>query len=116
MSLFKYNEVELEIRMSDANFQKKYELAFKKMQETEISLQKVGMLSEITEKYCKMFYQLFDDIYGEGTGNKLFEGRLDEEEISEVFDSWLNQCKKDVDAINKKRAARYGKYKVGKKR
>ena len=116
MSLWKWNGVELEIKMSDADFQDKYENAFNKMAVTEKSLQNTGRLAELTRKYCDMFYQLFDDIFGHGIAEKLFEGRKDMDEIDLAYDSFISQCKKDVDVINKKRAARNSKYNVGKKR
>lgn len=114
--MWKWNEVELPINMGDAGFQEKYEQAFKNMEKTELELEKVGMLSNITKQYCQMFYKFFDDVYGNGTGEKLFEGRMDMLEIDMAYDSWIKLCAKDVDMINKKRAALYGKYNVGKKR
>ena len=114
--IWKWNEIALPINMGDGNFQEKYERAFKKLEATELELNKVGMLSGITKQYCQMFYQLFDDIYGNGTGEKLFEGRMDVLEIDTAYDSWIKLCAKDVDMINKKRVSLYGKYNVGKKR
>ena len=114
MSLWKYNNVELEVDMEDADFQEKYENAFLKMEQTEVELAKVGNLSQITKNYCQMFYQLFDDIFGSGTGEKLFGGKYNARLVDEVYDSFINHCKKEVEAANKRRANTVKKYKVNK--
>lgn len=116
MSQWKYNDVVLEVDMEDVDFQEKYENAFNRMGETEKELQKVGSLSGITREYCQMFYQLFDDIFEPGTGEKLFSGKYNIRLVDEAFDSFLNHCKKEVDAANKRRMNTVKKYKVAKKR
>ena len=116
MSQWKYNDVVLEIDMDDADFQEKYENAFNRMGETEKELVKVGTLSGITREYCKMFYQLFDDIFGEGTGNRLFGGKYNCRVVEETYDSFIDHCKRDVETINKRRANTTKKYKVVSKR
>lgn len=111
MSLWKWNDVELEIQMSKVDFQKRYENAFSICAEEEKQLQKVGKLHEISEAYCKMMCNLFDNIFGDGTSDKLFHGEMDTELVDECYDSFLEACKKDVDAANKRRASRVSKYK-----
>lgn len=116
MSQWKYNDVVLEVDMEDVDFQEKYENAFIKMGETEKRLQKIGSLSGITKEYCQMFYQLFDDIFGSGTGAKLFNGKYNLRLVDEAFDSFLGHCKKEVDSVNKRRMNTVKKYKVVNKR
>lgn len=115
MSLWKWNNVELEVDMDDVEFQEKYEQAFKRAGETEKELQKVGSLSQITRDYCQMFYQIFDDIFGLGTGNKLFGGKYNARLVEEAYDSFLLHCKQEVDAINKRRSGNIKKYQVRRK-
>lgn len=114
MSTWKWNNVELEIDMEDAEFQYKYEEAFEKLGKTEKELQKTGKLSEITKKYCEMFWTLFDDIFGEGTANKLFNEKKHSGMCEECYDSFISFCSEQVKEINKKRSARFSKYKVKK--
>lgn len=116
MSLWKWNDMELEIDMEDVEFQEKYEKAFINMEKTELKLQKTGSLSQISKEYCKMFYQLFDDIFGSGTGEKLFGGKYNTCLVDEVYDSFISHCKKEVDAANKRRANTVKKYKVIKRK
>lgn len=116
MSQWKYNDVVLEVDMEDVDFQEKYENAFNKMEVVEKELQKVGTLSGATKAYCQMFYQLFDNIFGPETGNKLFKGKYNCRIVEAAYDSFVAHCKKEVDAANKRRANTLRKYKVAKKR
>lgn len=115
MSLWKWNNVELEVDMGDVDFQEKYEKAFENMGNNEKELQKVGVYSQITQQYCQMFYQLFDDIFGSGTGVELFGGKYNVRLVEEAFESFLSHCKKEVDDINKRRFNTVKKYKVARK-
>lgn len=116
MSLWKWKEVELEVDMNDADFQEKYENAFAVMEKKEKELLKVGSLSQITREYCKMFFQLFDDIFGAGTSEAMFHGKHNSGLVDEAYDSFLSHCKKEVEQMNKKRFATAKKYKVANKR
>ena len=99
MSLYKINDVELEIDMEDYDFQKKYEDAFEKMYEEEKVLQKVGKASEITHGYCQMFRNLFDGIFGEGTSEKLFGNKYNISLTNEVYDEFISICKEQSKKI-----------------
>ena len=92
MSQVMINDVELDIDMEDADFQERYEAAFEKMAKTEKELQKVGKASEITRGYCDMFYDLFDDIFGAGTGEKLFNGKRNISLVNDVYDQFISVC------------------------
>ncbi|WP_302695099.1 DUF6673 family protein [Blautia argi] len=114
MSLWKWNDVELEVDFEDADFQEKYEKAFDKLEGIEKELQKTGKLSEITKKYCEMFWMLYDDIFGEGTAEALFHGKKNSRVCEECYDSFIAFCTEQVKEINKKRNSRFAKYKVKK--
>ena len=114
MSLWKWNDVELEINMSDVDFTERYEEAFERVGKAEEALQKVGFNSEFLRGYCNMYMTLFDDIFGEGTSEKLFEGKRDVGLIEECYDSFIEAAKKDVAETNKRRAKRIAKYAVKK--
>ena len=60
------NGVSLEFDIEDADNAEKYQKAFEKFGETE----KIITSSEIN--YCKMFRNLYDDIFGKGTSDKIF--------------------------------------------
>jgi len=116
MTIWKWNDVELEIDLEDVDFQERYEKAFEVMGEEEKNLKKIGKLSEITRAYCAMFYRLFDAIFGEGTGDKLLGGKLNSRIVDDCYESFLKHCKQEVVSMNKNRSARYQKYRVMSKR
>lgn len=71
-------------------------------------------MSEISKAYCKMFWELFDELFGEGTAQRLFEGKMNTGLCDECYDSFISHCQKQVNEINKKRSSRFAKYKVKK--
>ena len=83
MSVWKWKDVELEVDMEDIEFQEKYEVAFQHMGVSEKELQNVGNLSGFSKKYCMLFWNLFDEIFGKGTADKLFDGLSDDTEIKQ---------------------------------
>ena len=105
MSLFKINEVELEIDMEDADFQDKYQTAFDKMAETEKKLVKAGRAADITRAYCHMYFDLFDDIFGDGTADKIFNGKCKTSVCEEVYMQFIGECSRQVSAMMKHRDA-----------
>lgn len=112
MSQWKIREdLILEICMDDVEFQEKYENAFEKLGQKEKALQKVGKVSEISKAYCKMFYELFDDIFGPGVGNKIFEGKQNVTLCESMYDSFIEHASEEVRRINEERSKRLAKYK-----
>lgn len=110
MSLWKYNDAELEIDMEDVEFQEKYENAFSKMEESEKDLQNVGKISDFSKKYCGLFYNLFDDLFGSGTGKKLMGNKMNTGKCEECYNSFIAFCAEQVNEINRRRAATLKKY------
>lgn len=110
MSLWKWNDEELEIDMEDYDFLQRYEKAFDSMGIKEEELKKTGVQSEIVKEYCEMFYRLFDDIFGMGTGEKLFNGKRNVRICEECYDSFISECKKSVADANKRKSAMMSKY------
>lgn len=92
MSKWKWNNIELEIDMEDYEFLIKYENAFHKMGIKEKELSKVGKNAEMIKSYCDMFYELFDDIFGLGTGQKLFDGKRNARICEECYGSFIKAC------------------------
>lgn len=111
MSLYTINDVELEIDMEDYDFQKKYEEAFGKMGGVEKELQKVGKKSELTRGYCQMFRNLFDDIFGPGTSEKLFGDKYNMRITDEVYEKFLSICYDQARKAETRRSKTINKYK-----
>lgn len=116
MSQWKWNDVELEVDMEDADFQEKLEKAYEIMSEEEQKLQKVGRSSDITRSYCNMFYSFFDFVFGEGMGVKLLGEKRNSRVVDECYGSFFAFLKAESAKVNKRRLSYVQKYKVkGKK-
>ena len=111
MSLWRWNDVKLEIDMEDVEFLERYEIAFDNMELKETELQKTGKKSEIARDYCDMFYRLFDDIFGQGTGEKLLGEKKNVRNCEECYDAFLSACQKCVIEANKRQNALANKFK-----
>lgn len=95
-------DLELEFDLADYEFMKKYEDAFKKMEQSEKRIQKAGAGSDIIKEYCQLFYDLYDDIFGEGTSQKIFKGKYNVSLCDLTYESFLKCAElnaKEVRAI-----------------
>jgi hypothetical protein len=110
MSQWKWNDVEFEIDMDDVEFLERYEKVFENIEPREKKLEKVGKISEITREYCLLFYDIFDGIFGEGTSEKLFDGKMNLRVCEECYDSFIAVCEKEINAVNKRRNSVVSKY------
>lgn len=115
MSLYKLNDVEVEIDLEDADFLERYENAFNKMQEEETELQKVGMNSQFIFNYCELFYHLFDNIFGEGIGEKIFKGKHNARLVDEIYSVFIDICAEQGREATERRNKLVMKYQPSKK-
>lgn len=76
MSLWKFGNAELEVDFTDAAFMEKFERAYEKMEEDAKHTLKVGKQSEIIRSHCAVFFEFFDSVFGKGSSDKLFEGKV----------------------------------------
>ena len=110
MSLWKWNDVELEVDMEDIDFLERYETAFNNLDVTEKDLVKTGMGSDIARKYCEMIYRLFDDIFGPSTGKRLLGEKMNIRICEECYTSFIDECQKCVLDADKRRNATMNKF------
>lgn len=73
MKIWKINGLELVLDMEDADTAERYEQAFEAMVKEENETRNIVRLSEKIRSYCKIFRNLYDRIFGEGTAEKIFE-------------------------------------------
>lgn len=109
--IWKYNNVELEFDMGDVDTQERYEKAFTRMEETETGLPKTGSHSEFSRAYCQMFYQLYDDLFGAGTGKKLMGEKDNVRIVEECYNSFLTFVRAQLKEINRIRSNTIGGHK-----
>ena len=70
-NIFEYNGYTFEYDLADADDSEKYEKAIEIMGEEEKNLPKAGKLSEIYRAQCKMIKTFFDNVLGDGAGDKV---------------------------------------------
>lgn len=104
------NGVQLDIDMGDVAFIERYEKAFEKMEEKEAKVPKTGTTTDRAKAFVSIFYELFDDIFGEGTGNAIFDGKCNIRMCLDAYDDFLEICKSQIDETNKSIAKKYSKY------
>lgn len=73
MKIWKINGLELALDLEDADTAERYESAFDIMMQEEKETKNIGRLSQKIRAYCKIFRNLYDRIFGEGTSEKIFE-------------------------------------------
>lgn len=88
--VWEINGLRLELDFDDADAMERYSRAFDKMAETAKNPPKDGTRKDGIEYYCKAFYVLYDDIFGKGTGEKIFKGKRIVHLCDEVFDSFIS--------------------------
>ena len=98
MSQFVYNDIELSVDMADADFVDACSEAFKEATAAEKELVKVGEAGDRIRATCGMFKSFFDTIYGEGTSERLFEGKSNLSHCREAFKQFLIACVTDSEA------------------
>lgn len=106
--IWKYNDIELEFDLGDIDSQKRYEEALDKMDEAEKKLPKTGKRSEISEAYCNMFFNLFDDLFGDGTGKRLLGENRNVRIAEECYFSFVEFVRAQADEMNRTRAKAIG--------
>ena len=72
MSLYKYGKFEIEIDQTDVAFVEKYESAAEAYEKEMNAVRKDGKASEIFSAMCNVFFDMFDQIFGEGTHKLMF--------------------------------------------
>ena len=94
LSVWKYNDVELELDIADARNAKKYDDAFKAMDEEEKAMKKDVPNYVFIQNYCAMFKHLFDTLFGDGTYEKLTGGNTENINVANaVYESFLDFAK-----------------------
>lgn len=73
MKIWKINGLELTLDMEDADTAERYESAFELIMKEENETRNIAKLSQKIRAYCKIFRNLYDRIFGEGTSTKIFE-------------------------------------------
>lgn len=79
-----------ELDLEDADTAERYEEAFDKMGDEEKKMPKDGKASEKIRAYCKLFENLYDRLFGEGSGKAILGEKANTRICNEVYDDFLN--------------------------
>ena len=108
--IWKINGLELELDLEDADVFEKTMKALEQMDEDGRNIDKTGKMPEFIKRYCEIYYNAFDRIFGEGTGEKIFSGKKNMRNCDEVWDSFLGFMQVAVKKANERRLQLSGKY------
>lgn len=109
--IWEINGLSLELDLEDADCMERYENAFDKMSEEEKQIPKDGKASARIRAYCRLFRDLYDRIFGEGTSEKIFKGIPDNTDAyDEVYYKLLDFVTAQRNAAVTKRSEKMSKY------
>lgn len=83
------DDVELYLDVEDYETAQNYEKAFEILDAEGKAVQKIGNGSATIKSYCQVFFNLFDNIFGKGTSEKIFKGKINSRLCDEIYESFL---------------------------
>ena len=99
--MLKINDVELELDLMDADMAEKYEKAYRKMQRDVTNIPNNLSLAESIRKQCKLIFNFFDEVFGEGTSKKIFGNKTNLRECIKAVETLIDHVNKDTEEANK---------------
>lgn len=75
MSIWKFNDFEVDVDFTDADFMERFEQAYEIMLKNVDNTPKVGKASEIIRSQCEVFDAFFSTIFSRNALNKMFNGK-----------------------------------------
>ena len=88
----KLGNIEVDFSFTDADDLERFENGAKKVKELSSQYEKKELsMSEAIKEDCKIIDDFFDEVFGEGTANKIFEGKKDLKEHIEMFSDIVNE-------------------------
>lgn len=111
LKVWEINSVSLPLDLEDVDVMERYENAFQQMQQDEISIPKDGKASDRIRAYCNLYRKLYDNLFGEGTADKIFDGQPMSAAVYEsAYLSFLDFVRAQTAAANERRNALLTKY------
>ncbi len=94
------NNIELEVDFLDADVMQRYETALDEVKKNSVNQeQKKG--SQIIREQCQSVHQFFDTVFGEGTSEDVFEGRVNLLECLEAFEKVISYANEQMTEVGK---------------
>lgn len=96
--MIKIFEVELDFDFADADDLEKYERALPKTQEDLSNIKwNEQNASNSVKEFCNVIFHFFDEIFGDGSSQKIFKGKRNYQKCVDAFKEIMN-AKKAQDA------------------
>lgn len=94
------NDHEFFLDLQDAGTVEHCEAAFAAMGEREKALPKDGKTSVRIRAYCQLFRDLFDDVFGEGSAQKIYGDTYNARIATEVYENFLDFMASQQNALS----------------
>lgn len=104
--VWKINDLTLHYDFEDVNMIERYEKAFENMRLNEKSLKKDGNISDVVSNYCLIYWMLFDELFGEGTADKIFDSQKNARLCEDAYESFIAYAKNSISQNNQARVER----------
>ncbi len=113
--IWEINGASLPLDLEDADTVERYEDAFDRMEKEEKAIPKDGKQSARIRAYCNLYRHLYDNIWGEGTAEKIFRDTpMNAAVYDDVYGSFLAFVREQTILAAKQRAEKLKRYKPGK--
>lgn len=102
-NIWKFNENEFEVDLTDADTFERYWDACEKLGERETELKNFGPDRGFMRAYCEMFREFFDAAIGDGTSEKLFGSKNNTAACEAAYDDFIEFAGRQVKNANEAR-------------
>ena len=103
--IFRYNGAEFSVDFNDADFFERYWDACEQLGKSEEELKNNKNERGFMRKYCDMFYAFFDNLFGKGAGDKIYQGRHNVAECEKIYMRFIGFCGAEVKKFNEDRVS-----------
>lgn len=108
--IWKVNNLEFEFDLEDADTLENMMDVFERVDQKVEQLGKVGPHVGYLRSFCDIYYEMFDNLFGEGAGEKIFEGKHNARICEEVSNDFISFANRQVNEVGKRRSQRTNKY------
>lgn len=107
--VWEINGMKLPFDCDDLDTMKKYKEALIRLDTNAKKINQSDRIAYI-ESYCNVYFMFYDEVFGEGTANKIFNGKVNMRLCDDVYEEFLRFIGKGVVAAEQVRKNRINKY------
>lgn len=91
-----------------------YEAIFKQMDKKTNEMRNCKTRTEGIKVYCEAFHEAFDQLFGEGSADKLFHGKYNMKACDDIYEQYIKFVSESVENSDQNRIQKFRRY-LGKK-